>query len=479
MKKYYFTIRRKTVVFILLFAIVQIALTMGIYANVLTGMNNEYYDSISSELSGTVAKVVDVEQFVRVRDNVLDIYEASEEKIMSSEWGSDAWNAYTARFDVVEQSEDFQELRSFLRGIQDVNTVECLYLVCLDPVLEKFIYVVDAAEDDACPPGCLDEIYDVNRDLLEDPALGFAPYRTDTEEYGELVTAGAPIFDAEGQVVGYAMTDVSLATVRARQTVNFWRLCAPLLLSLLAICIIGMLIVNKIFIKPINKLKTAASMYQSDHSDSGMRAFSDLDIRTQDEIEDLADAMKGMEKEINDKITELTQSQRETNRMTELANKDGLTGVRNKTAYNHKVVEMDQQIKQEDKPVFGIAMIDLNDLKSINDIYGHRSGDAAIIKLCTLVCATFVHSPVFRIGGDEFVVFMQNVDYRNADQLIREFNARQKELQADDSLSPAEKVSAAIGYAVYDPETDSCVQDVFSRADEAMYACKRSMKSRS
>ncbi len=119
----------------------------------------------------------------------------------------------------------------------------------------------------------------------------------------------------------------------------------------------------------------------------------------------------------------------------------------------------------------------MNFLKRTNDIYGHEKGNIAIKKLCEIVCNIFVHSPVFRIGGDEFVVVLTGRDFEHADALISEFNAQIQALQQDKTLEPWARVSAAIGYATFNPQTDSSIENVFRRADKAMYARKKAMKA--
>ena len=122
-------------------------------------------------------------------------------------------------------------------------------------------------------------------------------------------------------------------------------------------------------------------------------------------------------------------------------------------------------------------MVDLNFLKRINDTYGHEQGNIAIKKLCHLVCAIFEHSPVFRIGGDEFAVVLEHNDYAKVSDLVDTFNAKLDEMAADTKLEPWERISAAIGVARYDPVTDSSVANVFKRADKAMYLRKKEMKA--
>lgn len=81
--------------------------------------------------------------------------------------------------------------------------------------------------------------------------------------------------------------------------------------------------------------------------------------------------------------------------------------------------------------------------------------------------------PCFRIGGDEFVIILENEDYGQIDELIKKFNSVIEGAKGD----PWEKISAAIGYALYNPEIDDCVENVFNRADKAMYIRKSEMKA--
>ena len=122
-------------------------------------------------------------------------------------------------------------------------------------------------------------------------------------------------------------------------------------------------------------------------------------------------------------------------------------------------------------------MIDLNYLKRINDTFGHEKGNVAIIKLCKLVCEIFVHSPVFRIGGDEFVVILRTSDYENIESLISKFNKELDLIEKTEGLSPWEKTSAAIGYAIFDESSDTGYESVFCRADKAMYERKKAMRA--
>ncbi|MDO4803990.1 MAG: EAL domain-containing protein [Lachnospiraceae bacterium] len=154
----------------------------------------------------------------------------------------------------------------------------------------------------------------------------------------------------------------------------------------------------------------------------------------------------------------------------EIARRDELTHVKNKTAYREIENELQQQMYKGRAP-FGVVVCDINGLKIINDTEGHKAGDDYIKKSCALVCRIFQHSPVFRIGGDEFVVILQNQDYENRDELISSLRR-----QVEENIRMGEGAVVASGLAEYQPSDDVFVVDVFNRADVQMYKDKERLK---
>ena len=199
-------------------------------------------------------------------------------------------------------------------------------------------------------------------------------------------------------------------------------------------------------------------------------------ILRNDEVGDVAMQLNAMVERLKSVNVSLKNTQQHAQMMTELAIKDTLTGVRNRTAYNNEAGKLDLSIKNGSAE-FGIVMVDMNYLKRTNDIYGHEHGDIAIKKLCEIVCNVFAHSPVFRVGGDEFIVILRNKDLNNADKLIFTLKEHLLSLESNTELEPWEKISAAIGYAKFDKNVDKTIESVFKRADEAMYSCKKDMKA--
>ena len=173
------------------------------------------------------------------------------------------------------------------------------------------------------------------------------------------------------------------------------------------------------------------------------------------------------------KIAEEEQLLRDLNRRVYV---DALTSVRNKGAYTDYLEKLQERVAQGEVTRLGIGIFDCNDLKKVNDQCGHDKGDIYLKNACQLICKTFDHSPVFRIGGDEFAVFLTGSDYENREELIRTF----EEKSAQHCLTAHEKweeTSIAHGIAIYDPKIDATISETAKRADQLMYENKRKMKA--
>ena len=159
----------------------------------------------------------------------------------------------------------------------------------------------------------------------------------------------------------------------------------------------------------------------------------------------------------------------------QLAHRDSLTGLRNTTSYKSWVLDFDHKIKEEDLS-FGVAVLDINYLKEINDTHGHRVGNELIVASSQIICDTFKRSPVFRIGGDEFLVILQNRDLEDKDELFASFDLEcaTTYVGKENARFP---ISIAKGFAAFNPEKDTQFSDVFERADYEMYKNKRITKA--
>ncbi len=149
---------------------------------------------------------------------------------------------------------------------------------------------------------------------------------------------------------------------------------------------------------------------------------------------------------------------------------DQLTGVKNRHAYSLKEKDLNERITSGEIAAFAVAVCDINNLKQVNDREGHSAGDQCIRACCRLICNIFSHSPVFRIGGDEFAVVLENDDYEHREELIAELNRRNADLETRAGST------VAIGMSEFRPDEDESVLAVFARADGNMYRQKNEMK---
>ena len=477
-----FPLKYKAALLILAIVLATSVVATVVSSTITKDIEEKHYIEKAVNLADTVAVSVDAEAVRQVREAVLAIYEPAEPKVLSDSWGTPEFDAYLARFASVEAMPAYQDVLAQLRQICVVNDVPSVYLLTVDAARQTIIYLADGSEELFCPPGVADPFYGDDANILTNPDAGFAPTVTDTEEYGWLVATGRPVYAPDGELIAYAGVDVSMEAIAVSQQ-NFIRNIALALLVLAVVAsVIGIFLVDRFLVRPINILSNAAQRYTGEDEGVQLHSFSELSIHTRDEVEALADSMARMEEDINRHIANLlsttqalVSTQAQAEKMDRLASIDALTKVRNKRGYDQESQRLDQLIQQGNAR-FCLLMIDLNDLKQINDTYGHDKGDIAITTLCRLVCRTFQHSPVFRVGGDEFVVLLENEDYDHREELIAQFNAEVDRLRQDASLEPWQRISAALGCARFDPAADHSADSVLRRADAAMYRRKKQMK---
>ncbi len=151
------------------------------------------------------------------------------------------------------------------------------------------------------------------------------------------------------------------------------------------------------------------------------------------------------------------------------ASVDALTGVKNKHAYLETEKRLNKQIAERQVTPFAIVVLDINDLKKVNDMNGHQAGDNHLRNACRVICEAFKHSPVFRVGGDEFAVVAQASDYAHIEERLWDVSVHNEEALRSGG------VVIACGMAKF--ENDDCVAAVFDRADRHMYHDKETLKS--
>ena len=236
---------------------------------------------------------------------------------------------------------------------------------------------------------------------------------------------------------------------------------------------------------PLDELTRAVgafSIHRDERKEPASLVMTRPNVHTGDELEALADALVATSEEMRVYVESMLSSavRQETMRheisiVNDLAQRDALTGVRTKAAFDNVAETLDDEIRNQTAE-FGLVMVDLNDFSAFNETHGQEKGDLYIKNTCKLICDTFNHSPVYRVGGDEFVVVLENADLVGRAVLVQRLR---QGMRSDPYLEPWERVSAAVGLAVYDPDTDGNTRSVLARAEQAMIENKKLMKSES
>ena len=201
-----------------------------------------------------------------------------------------------------------------------------------------------------------------------------------------------------------------------------------LALGLILCCIY----INRFIVSRVVHLSKNVGVYKR-MKDGGVASDLMASNRGNDEISELYTQTASMIEEINEYVENLKNTTKQLSEAREQATHDALTGIRNKNAYDIEIMSIEADI-QKGSYYYGIVMVDMNYLKNLNDNYGHDIGNLAIRKLCRLICLTFEHSPVFRVGGDEFVVLLKGYDYQHIVQLADKFNQNIETIASDDDL---------------------------------------------
>ena len=230
--------------------------------------------------------------------------------------------------------------------------------------------------------------------------------------------------------------------------------------AIVAAAIILTLLSTKRIVKPLEQLTAAAEQVEK-----GNYEFT-LDYDRDDEVGKLTKTFKQL-------TTHMKNNIRDLNKRVFV---DALTMVKNRGAYTADLEDLQIQADKEGSQMrFAIGIFDCDDLKKINDVYGHDKGDEYLRAACRVICGVFRHSPVYRIGGDEFSVILRNDDLENKEALIRRFDVMTASVNSS-AKKPWEQVHISMGFAEYDPDNDDAVTDVMRRADMVMYESKRLRK---
>lgn len=320
-------------------------------------------------------------------------------------------------------------------------------------------------------------------DLIRGGELRIIPGKS---KEGYLLAYFRPVFDGRGKYqchvcVAFSMEELYMA--------NLSYLVGTLVIFFIVITLVVLLdviVVRRDLIRPLRDMSKCVADFTYDTEKERFRniqAMEELNIHTHDEIEELYYEFMSVMKESLYYMTNLSRAksnmqeqEEKLDQISETAYKDALTRVGNQAAFN-KVSEVLAKAMAEKRAEYAIVMVDVNNLKYVNDTYGHKYGDGYIKGCCNLICNVYKRSPVYRVGGDEFVVILRNEDYMS--RLLRMTQIREafKKSYGDQECEPWERYSASVGMAECEPG-DETVDQVLKRADKNMYQSKLEFKKK-
>lgn len=323
------SLKSKVILVVLLFTV--ILSTCTVMLSYLTYINSfqSYYESLAGSIAKSTATVVDNRQVEAVADEVLKTYQRIYEETGSvpdyDAFSQEELEAYYSEFSYITEMPEYQELLELLSQLREDNGVVSLYLGYHELNTMKDLYLVDASAEESCIPGDYDNVEADQVEQLRAGNFDMPAYITNYPDYGWLCSASATIENADGEVIGVALVDISMNEIMGDAQEFLQTLI--LLIAVVALIMAGLilLLVNRTIVLPINQMARAALQYVSDRRTSEGRsasaggrraaageeeeersAISKLNIRTGDEIQALSEAIKTMELEINEYIQDLT-----------------------------------------------------------------------------------------------------------------------------------------------------------------------------
>lgn len=398
-----------------------------------------------------------------IRKNMLDISNTAAELL-----DGDVMAALTAE-DV--GTPVFRDIADKLIVFQNNADIEFIYAARQEG--DRYVFTVDP---DPVDPGEFGEELVVTKALVE-AAKGTATVddSPQADRWGNFYSAYSPIFDSKGEVAGVVGVDFSAAWYEEQLRRHTMSISIISILSVLFGAAVMLLITDKVrkkFLEIDRELSEIAGsvdeLTREIVSSAGYRESLDTaaapitvdGVVSSDEMEALSAKIHATQQELECYLR-FVHAQAYT---------DPLTRVGNTNAYQEELRGIDQHI-QNGAAAFCAVVLDIDNLKIVNDRYGHACGDRIIRGAAEVIAGVFGSDRTFRIGGDEFLAIPLNMDeeqanakWKDIEQGVEEFNTAPGH--------PAAQLSMSMGAAAYRPGVDRCFQEVFIRADEVMYENK-------
>lgn len=468
------SIKYKLYLFIILTILLIASIT--ILFSYITNSNqiDSYYKKITTDNAKNFASRLDVEFIQELRDLLRTKHYQTLRQKAEDEENEDLIKDYLIEHNLWDKYEQCQNnIHLYIENMSDIKYLYVMDYAGVDAIED--MYIIDDTEEPIYESGWYEPrepelmAYDINK---HEPTI------SNSEEWGWLCSDYYPVYNSNNELVCIVGCDVDVEDMMTAKHTYLISVITNTLLVTLVIILGAIFFISILIVNPLNAISKNIKRFVPS-SDTTEANVINLNLKGHNEITDIYDNIRSMQISIVDQIKnnnimqkDIEQQANQINKLNAETFRDALTHVGNKGAYLQKAKELN--IKNNN---FAIVMVDINDLKQINDLYGHKAGDLFIQGCCKIICNTFKHSPVYRIGGDEFVVVIENEDYPNRHSLFEKLKLEYKISYHNTMNSPWEKFSASCGMAENSSD-DSSVELVFKRADEAMYKEKTKFREK-
>ena len=374
-------------------------------------------------------------------------------------------------------SPSYQEIYKQLEVFLDNNDI--LYIYAVRKVGDnEFVFTVDP---DPVRPASFGDPVVVSAALVQAgqgiAAVDNEPY---TDSWGTFYSAYTPVWDSAGKMAGIVGVDFDALWYQDHIKDHIVFVAIITGLSVLA----GGLFLF-LFTRSIQKRLVSLDQEMEDLAGDVNELAKELAIRSGnnaiaaddpsgpgavseetsgDEIEVLSGQIRSLHAELKQHL----------NYVHSMAYTDALTNVGNTTAYLEKQSGISKSIAEKTTHFF-VILFDINSLKKVNDQFGHAIGDAVIRGAATVIANAFGKEKTYRIGGDEFVVIVEDVSRADVNDRL---GAVERGVESFNRTGDAGEavLSLSSGIAAYHPDEDTSFKEVFIRADQEMYRTKEAYR---
>jgi two-component system cell cycle response regulator len=177
-----------------------------------------------------------------------------------------------------------------------------------------------------------------------------------------------------------------------------------------------------------------------------------------------------------DKWMRLQQAMADKEKLERLATFDSLTGLYNRRAVLGRLGEL-INLANRYKEDFSLSMLDIDHFKTVNDRYGHLTGDEVLAKIATLICRNVRDTDIVgRYGGEEFIIVLPKTNLSSSWVVAERLRSIIEKVEMKDSAGNVFTITVSQGLAGWERDEDAA--SLISRADEALYKAKGKGRNR-